>query len=328
MKKLFVLFLLACLVLSGCGARTDAQQVALIPAPPLSEYPLPTAEKLTQALSDRQLAVSTYERANSLETAVQQALSEGCGLFVVGLASPNEATSVINLLQPQGIPIVFYGTAPSASLSALYDKAWYIGANIEKQGELLGEALVEDYRAGRIPDKNADRLLQFAALDLDSELDKRGLATLRIFENHGIFSNELAFLQSARDEETAYIQVQQMLAQQGNSVELLLAATPELAAGAARAIAESGISVPLATFGENEKTQELLSSGALLNSAAYHTDIAVQMIAAFASNASEKKPITDGLSVYLSGNSIITDCILLAPAPDAVDTSTAAVSEE
>lgn len=325
MKKLFVFFFLICLLLSGCGVRADARQVAFLPAPALSEYPLPSAEQLTGALSERQLRVTAYERTDTLEKTIEQALSEGCGLFVVGLGAPDEAAATIALLQPKGIPVIFYGTAPAASLQTLYDKAWYIGANIDKQGELLGEALVKDYQAGRIADKNADHLLQFAALDLDSEMDKRALATLRIFENHGIFSNELAFLQSARNEETAYTAVQQMLAQQGHSVELLLAATPELAAGAARAIAESGISVPLVTFGADAKTQELLNSGELLNAAAYDTDTAVQMIAAFAANAAEKKPVTDGLSVYLAGSSLTTDCILLASAPDTVTADSTAV---
>lgn len=328
MKKLFILALLACLLLSGCGIRIDAAHAALLPAADLSEYPLPSAEKISLALSDRELNVTSYPRTDGLDAAIRQALAEGCGLFVIGLDAPDEAAAAVALLAPKGIPILFYGITPPAALSAGYDKAWYIGANIDKQGELLGEALVEDYKSGRIPDKNADHLLQFAALDLDSELDKRALATLRIFENHGIFNNELAFLQSAREEDAAYAAVQQMLAQQGNSIELLLAATPELAAGAARAIAESGISVPLASFGSNASTQELLSSGTLLNSAVYDTDTAAQMIAAFAANAAARQPVTDGLSVYLSNGSITTDCMLLAPMSEATPADSSAVQKE
>ena len=289
-------------------------------------------------------AVSVQEIVDAAQAVGLDAFAANCGAsqlatlaaeqkataFAVCLASASDAPAYISAAAALGLPVVFCGEKPQASAMQQYSKCWYVGANPAKQGELLGETLFVDYAAGRIPDKNGDKLLQVVVFTDGAAEDSRATAALRIFENRGVFDDVLAVVPvsgTSADEQKAAITAT-LLQQTG--AELILTSSPTLAAAAADAVATVLPGVPVGTFGDSDTLGSYLNSGAVLASALYQNSKAAGLVAAFAQNTALGRDPTVGTIARLDENR----CTLVdfttktapqpqaAPLPEAVDTKT------
>lgn len=316
-RRLLIFALAFVLLLTGCTASGQFSYLSspkagiLSDAVPDAAYPAP--QEVLDALTAAELAGQVY--ANGItEAAVREAADDGCTLLIVLLGSADEADAVLAAARPLRLPVVFYGVQPSAQLIGSYDKAWYIGGKPDKQGELLGEALVADYRAGVIVDKNADHLLQTVTINLTQETDVRAEATLRVFENYGIFSQQLDTLTAgSADSAAGYELTRALLNESGDTVELLLCATPTLAQGAAQAVAEAGLTVPIGCYGDSALLNDALAEGRVLAVSAPDENALMDLLSAFACNIAQNKSPLDNTSARLDSNGSVWIDFYLRP---------------
>lgn len=310
MKRICAFFLLCLLLLSGCSrpaalAYLDAPLAGIIePACLPDVYPLLSADMLAAAIAEKELDSLRYTAETSVADAVTHALNDGCNLLIVGLASSADAQQVLAIAKPKGAPVIFYGAAPASALLQGYDKAWYVGANPAKQGEVLGEALVADAKNGLISDKNQDHLVQYAVIGSAADNDVRAEATMRVFENYGLFSANLGYRQTPADnEQAAYDAAYQLIAEMGDQTELLLCANSLIATGAARAYADAGLSIAIGYYDNTDAT--LPDGSIILAGSCYDAATAARLLSDFAYNVGHRLSITDGTGVYLDQNSSV-----------------------
>ena len=307
-RKLLSLASLVLSVVLLCGCSANAQELLPLGSPRLAvlggtgngEYPTVSVQEILDAAQAVGLDAFTAEGgAAQLATL---ATEQKATVFAVCLANSSDAPAYVSAAAALGLPVIFCGEKPDASALQPYSKCWYVGASPAKQGELLGEALFADYQAGRIPDKSGDKLLQVVIFTGGAAEDSRAAATLRIFENRGVFNDTLAIVPvsgtSAEEQQAAITAT--LLQQTG--AELILASTPTLATAAAEAVAKVLPGVPVGTFGDDDTLSSYLNSGAVLATVYYQNSKAAGLVATFAQNAALGRDPTVGTGARLDEN--------------------------
>lgn len=296
-KRLIALLALLCFALAGCSGSLNKPQAAVFACSGEPGCALaPSADTLLLALEEKGLAASLYAVGDEPVAAFYQAVKDGCNVFVAALSNADCAQALCGAAKKADLPIVFCGADPGRSVLQAYDKAWYVGGNLKKQGEVLGEALTEYRRQGTISDKNADHLLQYTILSHTGEPDERMDATLRVLENYGVFSQQLTVwtpvaemdLSAALTELTAEL----------SDTELYLCADAELAALLLDALNGQGLSVPVSCYDFDDSLPELFQKG-LLACSVYDEKQAVELVSSLTYNVSRKAPPTDGTRIRL-----------------------------
>lgn len=307
-KKLFSLASLVLAVALFCGCSANAQELLPLGEPRLAvlgsagngEYPALSVQEILDAA--QAVGLDAFTADGGADQLATLAAEQKATVFAVCLANASDAPAYVRAAAALGLPVVFCGEKPDASVLQQYSKCWYVGANPAKQGELLGEALFADYQAGRIPDKNGDKLLQVVIFTGGAAEDSRAAATLRIFENRGVFDDTLAIVPvngTSADEQKAAITAT-LLQQTGT--ELILASTPALAAAAADAVATVLPGVPVGTFGDSDSLGNSIDSGAVLATVLYQNSKAAGLVATFAQNAALGRDPTVGTDARLDEN--------------------------
>lgn len=300
-KRIFTLLFAFILLFSGCGATAafsylDKPSVAVfIDANDTRMNNTPSESSLIQALTQKNLSYTVYRLDEDFESEILKANFDGCNIFVAALSDAKFAKSIFEHAQLNQIPVVFCGVNPGEQLLAGYDKAWYVGSNEQKQGELLGEALVEKYKSGDISDKNSDHLVQ-CLLITRSDQDSRIDATLRVFENYGIFSQQVDILVIPSEIDDAEVL---SVLEAHQDTELLLCADAELAQAALAAGRELNLSIPAACYGKSDVLLDTLFSQGLLACPVFDEASAVNMVAQLTYNISRKVSPTDGTDIRL-----------------------------
>lgn len=313
-----LLALLLALSLAGC-AGPDTEKLALIIPETESLWPVPDSEQLAAACEEAGFMVTVYTGDDAVAL-TRTALEEGAGHFMVGLSDAAHARPVTDLLRRSGSCVVFFGARPKDAVMAAYDKAWYLGANPQKEGEQLGDALVELWKQAAFADLNGDRHLQAAVLTLSGEADARADAALSIFENYGIFCTVLNALPAGND---PYAAAKKALLPEAGTVELLLCPDPVSAAAAVKAAADMEHPAAVACFGTDETVSRLMDEGQILAATQWQPEEAARLLAAFAQNSADAQPVTDDTGLYLDANKgavlehtvHIVDAALLQEAP-------------
>ncbi|MCI6640163.1 MAG: substrate-binding domain-containing protein [Pygmaiobacter massiliensis] len=301
MKKFACAFFCFCLMflLAGCGAHSS--ELALIMPQSAAPYPLPDQNNLQSQLEKAGFAVHTY-LANDQEdplSLMQQAGQDGCQLFLVGLNDPQQAAGLVEEAKKHNQCLLLFGAKPQDSVLGDYDKAWYLGANLEKEGELLGEGLTHFWKSGAIADLNADHQLQAVILGYD-ETDPRPDAALRVLENYGIYHTVCARNTVTDPADSAAVRT--LLEPFVGQAELILCADPLLAQAVCQAAAELSLSAPVACFGAQGYSDEQLSQMPVLVASRWQDGQACQLLVHWADNAAHARPITSGTDLFLDGN--------------------------
>ena len=307
-RKLLSLASLVLSVVLLCGCSANAQELLPLGEPRLAvlggtgngEYPTVSVQEIVDAT--QVVGLDSFTAEGGADQLATLAAEQKATVFAVCLANASDAPAYVRAAAALGLPVIFCGEKPDASVLQQYSKCWYVGASPAKQGELLGEALFADYQAGRIPDKNGDKLLQVVIFTGGAAEDSRATATLRIFENRGVFNDTLAVVPvggTSAEEQKAAITAT-LLQQTG--AELILASTPALAAAATEAVATVLPGVPVGTFGDSNALGSYLDSGAILATVYYQNSKAAGLVATFAQNAALGRDPTVGTDARLDEN--------------------------
>ena len=91
-------------------------------------------------------------------------VTQGVGVLAINPVKADIIDPVLKSAQDANLPIVFFNKQPSEAVMNSYDKAYYVGAKAEDSGTMMGEMLVEYFKANPTADKNGDGKVQFVIL--------------------------------------------------------------------------------------------------------------------------------------------------------------------
>jgi len=202
---------------------------------------------------------------------ILQMIEDGVDVLMVNPVDRVSAVYLIALAQQHGLPLILFNREPLREDLAAYDRAYYVGIDPRRQGELQGELAADYFRAHPEQDLNGDGIIQYVLLrgepgHQDAEL--RSLFSLRAMTAQGLRTQKLA-------EETAYWEkglgqerMAMLLNAYGRRVELVIANNDDMALGAIDALKAAGYFagsqvVPVIGVDATAPALEAIAQGAL-----------------------------------------------------------------
>lgn len=174
---------------------------------------------------------------------VEQLLKSGVDALIVNLVDRTTAIFLIRLVMPYDIPIVFINREPLQQDLALYSKAYYVGNNPKRSGQLCGELLVDYCLTHPEVDKNGDGALQYIMLKgepghQDTEL--RTIYAVKALQEAGFSLEKLAEDTAMWERSLAQEKMASFLSSYGDRIECIIANNDEMALGAIEALKAAG----------------------------------------------------------------------------------------
>lgn len=159
MKKLIAL-LLVCVIgvtFTSCIAFKD--KIQYLGVVTLTDYSYIDVQQLKSANAEYET-----EYINSNESKITNDLLSLMEKqpFAVVIIGDILQKAVIDTLKIYNIPVIFIGSTPEREALDQYDKAWYLTANENQGGEMLGFEIGNAFKNDTIPDQNGDDILQCA----------------------------------------------------------------------------------------------------------------------------------------------------------------------
>jgi len=202
---------------------------------------------------------------------VLQMIEDGVDVLMVNPVDRVSAVYLIALARQHDLPLILFNREPLREDLAAYDRAYYVGIDPRRQGELQGELAAAYFRAHPEQDLNGDGIIQYVLLrgepgHQDAEL--RSLFSLRAMTAQGLRTQKLA-------EETAYWEkglgqerMAMLLNAYGRRVELVIANNDDMALGAIDALKAAGYFagsqvVPVIGVDATAPALEAIAQGAL-----------------------------------------------------------------
>lgn len=192
MKRFFQIVLVA-LCLAGCVQLYQRWTGHTTPPMAAFIYSGESAPANLTELSTRLQAAGyrTYLAAESTNLAqnIRELAAQGAEVIVLELDRAVTERALVRAAEETGVSLLFTGTKPADNLLDLNDRIWYLGANPENAGELIGQRTAEAFRGGSIADRNDNLLLDCIGVT-DSSADARIalLSALEECEHYGVYT--------------------------------------------------------------------------------------------------------------------------------------------
>lgn len=254
---------------------------------------------------------------------------------IVAADDRTAAASLAQQLSQTGLPVILAGAAPEEGLLEA-GNLWYVGSDPASGGELLGEALAEDWHSGVLPDLNGDYLMQYILRGPEETSLSSALlqAVLTECEHYGIFSNpveeepsqtledELSQIeqaqQDARDGETPAADAEDtpVVLNLGSTPETILFGGAESGQAALEEAAQQGWTdgeTPslLAGFALNEQQARQLAQAGAARVVYYDLPTVTDTVAALAANLLAEQTPIEGLDELADGHCLYLPMLLL-----------------
>lgn len=225
---------------------------------------------------------------------VKEYTEKGVDGLIVNPVDVTAAISIIDTVKPTGKPVVFINREPSADDIATYDNAYYVGANTEQAGTLMGEMVAEYWNANReAADKNGDGRLQYVMLMGEpghQDTVARTEYSVKAIQDAGITVERLEEDTAQWNSDEAAGKMASWIAKHGNTIEAVICNNDQMALGAIKALSQNGYFgeggeyVPVVSVDGTYEALEAMESGTLygtvLNDSENQSKAAVALIMA------------------------------------------------
>jgi methyl-galactoside transport system substrate-binding protein len=95
---------------------------------------------------------------------VDTMISKGVKALAINLVNPQGAATIIAKAKAANIPVIFFNKEPSQADLKSYDKAWYVGTTSAESGVMMGQLIVDAWKAHPEYDRNKDGKIQYVML--------------------------------------------------------------------------------------------------------------------------------------------------------------------
>lgn len=174
---------------------------------------------------------------------VEELIDAGCDVLCVNLVDRADPSEIIDLARDHDVPIVFFNREPVAEDLLQWDRLYYVGADAEQSGVFQGELASSLIKNDSGTDRNGDGKIQYVILEGEAGHQDAIIRTenaVETMKTNGVELEKLSYQIANWNRAQAQNRMQQLIAQYGDSIELVLANNDDMALGAVDAYEKSG----------------------------------------------------------------------------------------
>ncbi len=182
--------------------------------------------------------VTVRDSANSQriqDDQVEELLDSGCNVLCVNLVDRADPSAIIDLARERDVPLIFFNREPVAEDMLQWDKIYYVGADAEQSGKLQGELAADAIEADSGIDRNRDGKIQYVVLEGEAGHQDAIIRTenaVNILKKRGIQLEKLSYGIANWSRAQGQTRMMQIISENPNKVELVLANNDDMALGA------------------------------------------------------------------------------------------------
>ena len=192
--------------------------------------------------SGRTISLEVVDAAKSQSTQndqVKSFIERGCNVICVNLVDRTEPTTITDLAEKSGVPIIFFNRELVAEDLERWKRLYYVGADALQSGILQGEIAAEEFQTSDSMDKNGDGICQYVSLEGEighQDAIVRTEYSMDTIMEMGVEVEKLGYAIANWNRAQAKTQFTAMLAEYGDRIELVLANNDDMALGAIDAL--------------------------------------------------------------------------------------------
>lgn len=190
--------------------------------------------------------IEVYNASDSQSTQndqVKEMLSDGCDVICVNLVDRTEPTTIIDMAEKEEVPVIFFNRELVAEDLERWDQLYYVGAKAFESGIMQGEIAADTFKNHPEVDKNGDGIFQYIVLEGEAghqDAIVRTEYSVSTMVENGVGVEKLSYAIANWNRAQAQTKMTQILAEFGESIELVLANNDDMALGAIDALKASG----------------------------------------------------------------------------------------
>ncbi|WP_227713034.1 galactose ABC transporter substrate-binding protein [Moraxella sp. K127] len=313
MKLTYLWLLVSAVLLGACSNSMNQVQMSNYPQSTVGLTISNTQNEFFKAFYDAyetevtaQSSVTAFlDNANNNQEAqnqqIESMISKGAKALVINLVDVNQGEAVIQRYCDK-VSLVFFNRSPGDKALAKCQNAYFVDGDATQAGVLQGLKVLELWKENPDWDKNKDGKIQFAmleglvghagaqartkwAMSTMENYPTLGVPTELVLHEHAMFNQDVA----------RNVVGQWILNPEFARVEVVLANNDAMALGAAEALSEKQINVPLFGIDATSKALEAVKSGRMtatvLNDAKNQAKVALRL----ASNLAAGTDPLDGI---------------------------------
>lgn len=206
-----------------------------------NEYAVAKEEETEVAIN-----IEVYNASDSQSTQndqVKEMLSDGCDVICVNLVDRTEPTTIIDMAEKEDVPVIFFNRELVAEDLERWDQLYYVGAKAFESGIMQGEIAADTFKNHPEADKNGDGIFQYIVLEGETghqDAIVRTEYSVSTLVDNGVGVEKLSYAIANWNRAQAQTKMTQILAEFGESIELVLANNDDMALGAIDALKASG----------------------------------------------------------------------------------------
>ena len=176
---------------------------------------------------------------------VKSLIEKGCDVICVNLVDRTDPTTVIRLARQHDIPVIFFNRELVEEDLERWDKLYYVGAKAFESGMMEGQIAAAAFLQDPSVDRNQDGVYQYVVLEGEpghQDAIVRTEYSVNTIVSSGIEVEKLGYAIANWNRAQAQNKMTQLLSQNGNKIELVIANNDDMAVGAIDALKASDLS--------------------------------------------------------------------------------------
>lgn len=174
---------------------------------------------------------------------VDTMISKGVKSLAINLVNPQGAATIIAKAKAANLPVIFFNKEPSQTDLKSYDKAWYVGTNSSESGVMMGQIIVDTWKANKAWDRNGDGKIQYVMLKGEPghpDAEARTKFSIETVTKAGIQVDKLEEQTGMWDSVKGKELLDAWLAKHGDKIEYVVANNDAMALGAIQSLKANG----------------------------------------------------------------------------------------
>lgn len=170
---------------------------------------------------------------------VQSLIEKDCNVICVNLVDRTEPTTITDMAEKNGIPIIFFNRELVSEDLERWDQLYYVGADAFQSGILQGELAADKFLSDDSMDKNGDGICQYIVLEGEAGHQDSIVRTeysINTIVEKGVEVEKLGYAIANWNRAQAQTKTASMLQQYGDRIELIIANNDDMALGAVDAL--------------------------------------------------------------------------------------------
>ena len=199
-------------------------------------------------LSELMEDFNTYAAAKEEETGIAinvEVYNASQSQATQNLVDRTDPTTVIDLAEKNDIPVIFFNRELVEEDLERWDKLYYVGAKAFESGMMEGQIAAEAFLQDSLVDRNQDGVYQYVVLEGEpghQDAIVRTEYSVNTIISSGIGVEKLGYAIANWNRAQAQNKMTQLLSQNGNKIELVIANNDDMAVGAIDALKASDLS--------------------------------------------------------------------------------------